>query len=182
MADYPLSAGDYIRPWKSPWGAFPSRSVKLSTGISSNTIKIGDIVALDTDSTAFRDCIKPVPQSSNSLNPVAASIVGVASFNSTAIGNATAQGTVVSVWDANPMVEFRAKTRFGLLNSTLVGTSKELHRDSTLGIVVVNLATSSLATPANCVQITGLIDNSGDSGGAVSFRFNQSSGFLANFK
>lgn len=156
--------------------------MKLSTGISSNVIRVGEIVALDTDSTAFRDCIKPVPQSSNSLNPVAASIVGVASFNSTANGMQTAQGTTVSIWEANPMVEFRAKTRFGVLNSTHVGVSKELHRDSTLGIVVVNLATSSLATPANCVQITGLIDNVGDSGGAVSFRFNQSSNFLAFFK
>jgi len=179
MPDFTLNSGDFIRPWKSPWGAFPSRTMKLSTGISSNAIRAGEVVALDTDSTSFRDCIKPVPQSSNSLNPVAASIVGIANFNSTGMGNQTAQGTQVSVWDANPNVEFRARTRFGLLNSTIVGTHKELHRDSTLGIVVVNLATSSLATPANCVLITGLLDSPGDSGGAVTFKFNQSSNFLA---
>jgi len=63
-----------------------------------------------------------------------------------------------------------------------VGQPKELHRDSTLGIDVVNLATSSLATPAKCVIVTSLIDNAGDSGGAVTFRFNTSSGFLAFFK
>lgn len=86
------------------------------------------------------------------------------------------------MWDANPNVEFRARTRFGLLNSTIVGTAKELHRDSTLGIDVVNLAASSLATPANCVIITGLLDAVGDSGGAVTFKFNTSSGFLAFWK
>lgn len=182
MADIALNSGDFIRPWKSPWGAFPARTMKLSTGVSTTVIKVGDVVGLDTDSTSYRDCIKQIPQSSGSLNPAAASIVGVANFNSTANGSQTAQGTAVSVWEAHPAVEFRARTRFGLLNSTLVGTTKELHRDSTLGIVVVNLSASSLATPANCVQITGLLDASGDSGGAVTFRFNQSSGFLAFFR
>ncbi len=179
MADFALNSGDFIRPHRSPWGAFPARSMKLSTGISSNVIKVGQVVGLDTDSTAYRDCIKPVPQSSNSLNPVAASIVGIAAEGSTAMGSQNAQGTVIAVWEAHPAVEFRARTRFGLLNSTIVGTTKELHRDSTLGIDVVNLATSSLATPANCVIITGLIDAPGDSGGAVTFRFNTSSGYLA---
>lgn len=182
MADFALNSGDYIRPHASPWGGFPSRTCKLSTGISSNAIRVGTVVGLDTDSTAYRDCIKPIPQSSNSLNPPAASIVGVASFNSTGAGNQTAQGTAVSVYDAHPAVEFRARTRFGLLNSTIVGTTKELHRDSTLGIDVVNLSASSLATPANCVIITGLLDASGDSGGAVTFRFNTSSGFLALYR
>jgi hypothetical protein len=179
MADITLNAGDFIRPWKSPWGAFPTRSMKLSTGISSNAIKIGTVVGLDTDSTAYRDCVKPVPQSSGSLNPVAASIVGIAAETSTAMGSQNAQGTVIPVWDARPGIEYRARTRFGLLNSTIVGTTKELHRDSTLGIDVVSLRASSLATPANCVIVTGLLDASGDSGGAVTFVFNQSSGFLA---
>lgn len=182
MADFTLNSGDFVRPWKSPWGAFPSRSMKLSTGISSNTIKVGQLVGLDTGSTAYTDCIIPITQSSRSLNPGAGTIVGFAAENSTAMGAQTAQGTVVPVWEAHPSVEFRARTRFGLLNSTIVGTAKELHRDSTLGIDVVNLSVSSLATPANCVIITGLLDASGDSGGAVTFRFNTSSGFLAFFK
>ena len=182
MADYALNSGDFIRPHKSPWGAFPARSCKLSTGISTNVIKVGQVVGLDTDSTAYRDCVKPVPQSSGSLEPVAASIVGIAAEGSTSMGSQNAQGTVISVWEANPNVEFRARTRFGLLNSTIVGTHKEIHRDSTLGIDVISLRASSLATPANCVIVTGLLDASGDSGGAVTFKFNQSSGLLAFFK
>ena len=182
MADITPNSGDFVRPWKSPWGAFPTRSMKLSTGISSNTIRVGQLVGLDTGSTSYTDCIVPITQSSGSLNPGAGTIVGFAAENSTAAGALTAQGSVIPVWDANPNIEFRARTRFGLLNSTIVGTAKELHRDSTLGIDMVSLRGSSLATPANCVIVTGLIDAAGDSGGAVTFKFNTSSGFLAFFK
>jgi len=183
MADITPNAGDFVRPHKSPWGAFPTRSMKYSTGISSAVVRVGQLVVLDTGSTSFTDCIIPCATSSNTLNPSAGTIVGFAAENSTSQGNQTAQGTVVPVWEANPLVEFRARTRGGLLNSTIVGQPKELTRDSTMNIDLVDLkSASSLATPAKCVIVTGLIDNSGDSGGAVTFRFNTSSGFLAFFK
>lgn len=182
MADIALNAGDFVRPYRSPWGAFPTRSCKLSTGISSATVRVGQLVVLDTGSTAYRDCIIPATQSSRSIEPAAASVVGFAAENSTAAGAQTAQGTVIPVWDANPNIEFVGRTRFGLLNSTIVGTTKELHRESTLNIDVVNLSASSLATPANCVIVTGLIDAAGDSGGRVSFKFITSSGHLAFYR
>ena len=183
MADITPTAGDTVRPHKSPWGAFPTRSMKYSTGISSAVVRVGQLVVLDTGSTSYTDCITPCAVSSNTLNPAAGTIVGFAAENSTSMGNQNAQGTVVPVWEANPLVEFRARTRGGLLNSTIVGQPKELTRDSTLNIDLVDLkSASSLATPAKCVIVTGLLDNSGDSGGAVTFRFNTSSGFLAFFK
>lgn len=186
MTDIALSGGDIIRPYRSPWGATPTKGFKLSTGISSATIYLGSVVQLDMGSTSFNDCIIPVALSSGSLNPTAASVVGVAAEGPGAtaggVSSTNSQGTVIPVWECNPMTEFRARTRFGLLNSTIVGTIKELTRDSTLHIDLVNLRGSSLATPAACVIITGLLDNSGDSGGAVTFRFNQSSGFLAFFR
>lgn len=182
MADFALNSGDFVRPHKSPWGAFPIRSMKLSTGISSATVRVGQLVVLDVGSTSYTDCIIPCAQSSGSLNPTAATVVGFAAENSTAMGAQTAQGTYIPVWDANPNVEFRARTRFGLLNSTIVGTTKELHRESTLNIDVVSLRASSLATPQNHVIVTGLIDASGDSGGAVTFKFIQSSGALAFYR
>jgi len=192
MADFTLSSGNTMRPHRSPWGAFPIYGRKLSTGISSRMIFVGMVVGLDTaGSTAFIDCVIPVPQTSGSLNPVAGQIVGVSAetpsssvpgsgFNitSTTVGT---QGSI-AVWEANPNVEFKAWTRFGLITSSIVGQPKELTRDTTLNIDLVSLRTSSLATPANCVIVTSLIDNPGDSGGAVTFRFNQSSGFLAFYK
>lgn len=193
MTDFVLSSGNTIRPHRSPWGAYPVRTMKLSTGVSSNQIYIGSVVGLDQTaaSTAFGDCVQKIAQSSRSLNPAAGSIVGISAetpsssvpgsgFN---LGSTTpgAQGSIV-VWEANPNVEFKAWTRFGLLTSTIVGVIKELTRDTTLNIDLVNLSASSLATPANCVIVTGLIDNSGDSGGAVTFRFNTSSGYLAFYR
>ena len=44
MTDFVLSAGNTIRPHRSPWGAFPVRHYPISTGISSNQIFIGSLV------------------------------------------------------------------------------------------------------------------------------------------
>ncbi len=183
MTDFTLSAGNTIRPHRSPWGAFPIRGMKLSTGISSAVIRVGTVVQLDAGSTSFNDCIIPVALSSGSLNPTAKTMVGVSAEGPGAtaggVSSTNSQGTVIPIWEANPNVEFKGWTRGGLLNSTIVGQPKEITRDSTLNIDLINLAASSLATPAKCVIITSLIDASGDSGGAVTFRFNTSSGFLA---
>ena len=188
MTDFVLSSGNTIRPHRSPWGAFPIKGMKLSTGISSAVIRVGQTVVLDTGSTSYADSIIPCAQSSGSLNPAANSIVGIAAETPGAaggnVGSGTTNtvGTVITVWEANPNAEFKAWTKYGLLNSTIVGTPKELHRDSTLNIDLVALRASSLGTPANCVIVTSLIDASGDSGGAVTFRFNTSSGFLAFYR
>lgn len=174
MTDITLSSGDIIRPWKSPFGAHPIKDMKLSTGISSAIIYQGMVVGLDVNSTAFQDCIIPSSVTSNAI--VSTAIVGVAAdgFDNAlhpSNTNNKAQGTVIPVWEANPLCEFRGRTGHGLLNSTMVGQVKGIFRDSTLNIDLIECGASSLATPANRVVITGLLDNSGDSGGAVTFRF-----------
>lgn len=185
MADIALNSGDFVRPYKSPWGAFPIRTMKCSTGTSTQVIRVGQCVGLDlSGSTGFRDCIIPIGVSSGTLNPSAGQIVGFAAETPSVTNLSTAVGAqpVIPVWDANPNVEFRGRTRYGVITSSLVGRITELGRDSTNNIDVVMLNASSLATPANCVIITGLIDNPGDSGGAVSFKFNTSSGYLAFYR
>jgi len=194
MADFVLSSGNTVRPHRSPWGAFPVKGYKLSTGLSSNQIFIGSLVVLDQASTAFGDCVIKASVSSATLNPPAASIVGIsAETPSSAVPGSGinpqsttpgAQGSIM-VWEANPNVEFKAWTRGGLITSTIVGTIRELTRDTTLNIDLVRLAgASALATPAPCVIVTQIADGfaSGDSGGAVIFRFNTSSGFLAFYR
>lgn len=174
MTDITPTAGDFIRPWRSPWGAYPVIGMKLSTGISSNKIYVGTVVGLDVNSTAFQDCISPSSLAASS-GPVIVStaIVGIAAEGpgTTSPSSTNVQGTIIPVWEANPNVEFIARTRNGLLNSTCVGQIKELWRDSTLNIDMVNIGASSQATPQPRVVITGLIDASGDSGGRVTFRF-----------
>lgn len=169
MADIAPGRGDYVRPWRNPWGAFYTRSMGLSTGISTNVINVGMVVGLDVNTATNGNLIVPSSLTSNTV--VSTAIVGVAAENSTAIGNNNAQFTKIPVWDANPSQEFRARTRNGLLASTLVGSNNHsLLWDSTLRIHLVNVGASSATTPVN-VCITELIDNVGDSGGAVAFSF-----------
>lgn len=167
MTDFTLSSGMIMRPYKSPWGAFPSKGFALSSGISSNAIVAGRIVALDanTDSNASQI----LPSSNTNGDVLSTAIVGVAAESPGLPGSTNTRGTVISVWEANPMVEFRAQTFNANLASSQVGKLKEIKWDSTLGIHLIDLAASTAAN-VRCV-VTGLIDAEGDSGGAVSFRF-----------
>ena len=169
MADITPGRGDFIRPHRSPWGAFHVRTMGLSTGISSVTINVGMVVGLDVNTATNGNLIIPSSLTSNTV--VSTAIVGIAAENSTAIGGQSAQFTQVPVWDANPSIEFRARTRNGLLASTLVGSNNHsILWDSTLRIHLINVGASSATTPVNVV-ITELLDNVGDSGGAVAFKF-----------
>ncbi len=173
MTDITPTAGDYIRPHSSPWGSPHIRHSILSTGISSQIIYIGSVVSIDVNSTQFRNCIIPSSLTSNTV--VSTQIVGVAAegpgANATSPSSTNVQGTVIPVWDANPSCEFRARTRNGLLNSTLVGEVHDILWDSTLHIHLINVGASSLSAAAPRVLITGLLDNSGDSGGLITFKF-----------
>ncbi len=173
MTDYTISAGDFIRPHSSPWGSPHIRTCKLSTGISSNIIYLGSIVGLDVNSTSFRDCVAPSSLTSGTV--VSTQIVGIAAegpgASATSPSSTNVQGTIIPVWDANPSCEFRARTKNGLLNSTLVGEVHDILWDSTMHVHLINVGASSLATAQPRALITGLIDNSGDSGGIVTFKF-----------
>lgn len=169
MADFTPGRADFVRPHRSPWGAFPVRTMGLSTGISSAVINVGMVVGLDVNTATNSNLIVPSSLTSNTV--VSTAIVGIACENSTALGSQNAQFTQVPVWDANPSIEFRARTRNGLLASSLVGSkTHSILWDSTLRIHLINAGASSATTPVN-VCITELLDNVGDSGGAVAFKF-----------
>lgn len=168
MTDFTLSSGSILRPYRSPWGAFPTKGYQLSSGISSNAIILGRIVGLDVNTDTNAGQILPSSQTAGVV--VSTAIVGVAAESPSLGGSSTnTRGTVISVWDANPMVEYRAHTQGATLASSAVGKLKAIVWDSTLGIHKVDLSNST-AIVVRCV-VTGLIDAEGDSGGAVSFRF-----------
>lgn len=179
MTDIALSSGNIMRPYRSPWGSFPVRNMACSTGVSTNIIRLGQLVGLDVNSTAFQNCV--LPSSLSSACVVSSAIVGIAAeapglnlsppMGGTMTSTSPGGTPVIPVWEANPNVEFRVNTRKGLLNSTMVGQPRDLEWDSTLNIHLVNAGASPLTTPILRVVVTGLIDNVGDSGGAVSVRF-----------
>lgn len=167
MADLVLSSGNILRPYRSPWGAFPTRGFPLSSGISSNAILLGRVVALDANTDAKSRCILPSSQTAGVV--MSTSIVGVAAESAIGPGSTNSSGTLLSVWECNPMVDFRANTQGANLSGSQVGKVKALVWDSTLTIHKVDLSNSTAINVR--VVVTGFIDNLGDSGGAVSFRF-----------
>jgi hypothetical protein len=167
MTDFVLSSGNILRPFRSPWGAFPTRGCALSTGISSNAITLGRIVSLDVNTDSNASQILPSSQTAGVV--MSSAIVGVAAEAAAGLGSTNTRGTVISVWEANPMIEFRANTQGANLASSSVGKAKALVWDSTLTIHKVDLSNSTLINSR--VVVTQLIDNEGDSGGAVAFRF-----------
>lgn len=168
MTDWTPTAGDYIRPWRTPWGGFATRGFPISTGISSNVIYVGAVVGLDVNTATTGDCIVPSSLTSNTV--VSTAIVGIAAESSTSASSTNTSRTVFPVWEANPMMEFRGRTRNGVLASTNMGAPYTLLWDSTQHIHYVNIGVSSATTPVRVV-VTELIDAVGDSGGLVAFRF-----------
>ena len=168
MADFTLSSGSIARPFRSPWGAFPVRSFGVSTGVSSATIHAGRPVTMDyteAGNTSNAHFVK-ASTADNTFY-----LAGIAA--ETISGSTAAAGTACSVWECNPLVEFKAVTKGANLGSSHVGLTKTLHWDSTLNIAYVDLTASTAAD--NRVVVTQLVDAQGDSGGYVAFRFIQDS-------
>ena len=168
MADKVLSSGDFVRPFRSPWGGYPIRAFGVSTGVSSAIIWMGRQVTLDPGSTN-QQYVKASTATATNY------IVGYAAETTP---STVVAGTKISVWEAHPDVEFRAVTKNGLIDSTSVGEVKAVVWDSTLNIQYIDLAESTAAK--RLVVITQLIDNPGDSGGYVAFRHNQDAGIYAS--
>ena len=167
MADFTLSSGNVCKPFRSPWGAFPTRGFKVSTGASSATIHEGRPVTLDYTEAGNTSNAGYVKASTGDNTFYLAGIAaGTISGSSATVGV-----TEVSVWEANPMVEFKAVTKGGTVQSSHIGLTKTLHWDSTLNIAYVDLGASTATD--HRVVVTGYAGDyaQGDSGGYASFRF-----------
>ncbi len=166
MADFTLSSGNTCMPFRSPWGSHNVREFAVSSGVSSAAIRVGRPVTLD---------YTEADNTSNAMHVKASTAVhgtfylaGVAT-GSVSGSSATNGVTTVSVWEPNPMLEFKAVSKGGTLQSSQVGLTKTLAWDSSLAIAYVDLAASTAAD--HRVILTDLIDAQGDSGGYVAFRF-----------
>lgn len=164
MADLTLSSGSICRPLRTPWGAFHTISYGISTGVSSATIHVGRPVTLDYTEAGNTSNAEMVKASTGDNTFY---LVGIAAEQ--ASGSTATRGTKITVWEANPMQEFKAVSKAGTLESSHIGLTKTLHWDSTLNIAYVDLSASTATD--HRVVVTKLIDSIGDSGGYVGFRF-----------
>jgi hypothetical protein len=166
MTDFVLSSGNICRPYRTPWGGFVTKGMQVSSGVSSAAIVIGRPVTLDYTEAGNTSNASHVKASTGDNTFY---LVGIAA--QTVSGSTATEGNDISVWEANPMQEFRAVTKAATLQSSHVGLCKTLHWDSTLAIAYVDLSASTASDFR--VLVTGLLPNysQGDSGGEVSFRF-----------
>ena len=159
MADFTISSGDYLRPYRSPWGQFPMAYAGESTGA---TFLYGDVLELSTVvSTNYHRVVRA---STSGSTCISTSIVGVAAAPASSV-----QDTQIPYYEANRNVEIYGRTRGGLLASTNVNASYGLFRDSTKNVWLVDLG--NVVDTSVRVLVTRLVDAVGDSGGAVLFKF-----------
>lgn len=169
MTDFALSSGSFCRPHRTPWGAFVTKGMFVSTGVSSAAIQVGRPVTLDYTEAGNTSNAGYIKASTGDNTFYLVGIAAEAASGSTA----TVGVTQVSVWEANPMVEFRAVTKGGTVQSSHVGLTKTLHWDSTLNIAYVDLSASTAADHRVVVTgfVAGLVGTQGDSGSEATFRF-----------
>ena len=153
MSSNSASAGSIIQPYRSPWGAFPIHHYPENNG---STFALGHIVMQSTRASTASNKIEESPVDSTR-------IVGVAAAPASSVA-----GTEIPVWEANPLVEFKAWAK-GTLTAENVGNSYGFAYDSTLGIFYVDL-TESTVTKVRAL-ITEMLDSTGYVDGWVAFRF-----------
>lgn len=168
MTDFTLSSGSICRPFRTPWGAFHTLGYQVSTGLSSAVIWMGRVVTLDYTEGA-NSSLNMYVKASTADNTFYTVGIAAETQPNGGSGSTAVLGTAISIWEANPMQEFKAVTKAGTLQSSQVGLTKTLHWDSTLNIQYVDLSASTATD--HRVVITKLLDQQGDSGGYVAFRF-----------
>jgi hypothetical protein len=167
MAQYTPSSGDTVRPHRSPWGAFPTREFPVAS--TNAQIEAGTLVTLSTAAAVGGVAQFAVIPSTGAGALATFSAVGFTAGKVTAAVSSAVGPQTVSVWEANPMVEFKATTIGAAQVSSVIGLRKALQYDSTLKIHRIDL-TASTATDWR-VLITQNLGNEGDSGGYMAFRF-----------
>jgi len=169
MADWAISSGDSIKPYRSPWG---QPSMRFGPEANAQTFKYGQVVQLDHATSTGENRIASASTSDSTITST--SIVGVA-----AQGASSVLGQPVSYYDASPFNEFIGRTRGGTLALANVGLAYGLFRDSSKNVDLIDLGNT--ASTSLRVIVTELVDAVGDSGGRVIFKFGCPNGSTNTF-
>ena len=159
MADYVISSGDAIRPLRNPLGQFVIESLGEST---SQVFVYGDVLEIDRNVSTSSHRVKRASTSGSTVTST--TIVGVA-----AQGASSNVDQRVPFYSANSLNTFWGRTRGGVLASSNIGSGYGLFRDSTKNVFLVDLG-NGVSTSVRVI-VTDFVDQLGDSGGAVAFRF-----------
>lgn len=169
MADFTISSGDYIKPYRSPWGPCEMRSGPEST---AQVFLYGDVLELDHTVSTSANRVKRASTSGSTVTSTA--IVGVAAAAASSVVD-----TKIPYYSASPHNEFWGRTRGGTLALANVGLAYGLFRDASKNVVLVDLGNTESTSLR--VIVTELVDAVGDSGGAVIFKFGCPNGSTNTF-
>lgn len=169
MADWAISSGDYIKPYRSPWG---QPEIRFGPESTSQTFVYGDVVRIDRGVSTGANRIAKASTTGSTINDTA--IVGVAA--QPASSNVEQK---VSYYAASPFNEFTGRTRGGTLALANVGNFYGLFYDSSKKVTLIDLGNTQSTSLRVCV--TELIDAVGDSGGLVAFKFGCPNGSTNTF-
>jgi len=162
MADFVISSGDYMRPYRTQGSDAGTIDYSFESSVAQ-TFPVGSV--LEFDSTA--NTVRLASTTGSTVN--SGGIIGVAAEPATGIANQTR-----IFWRIDPSLEYIARTRGGVLGSTTVGVKCGLFRDSSKNVFLLDFA-NKVSTSVRAV-VTGLIDNVGDSGGYVRFKWGSNQG------
>ncbi len=165
MADWTISSGDYMRPYKTQGGD----GVALQAGPESTAQSwvVGSLLELDSQVATSNFRLRQALRSNSTITST--SLIGIAAEPASSNTDQTR-----IYWPIVPNVEYCARTRGSTITSTNVGQPYGLFFDSTKNVYGVDLA-NQVSTSLHVV-ITGLIDAVGDSGGYVRFKFGTPAG------
>ena len=160
MADYTLSSGDYMRPYRTQ--GTDGVSMQHGPESTAQVFLVGALLEMDTQVSTSNFRLRIALRSNSTVTSTG--IVGVAAEAASSVTDATR-----IFWPVTPQIEYMARTRGGLIQSTNVGGVYGIFFDSTKNVHGVDLA-NAVSTSIRTV-VTGLIDSAGDSGGYVRFKF-----------
>lgn len=169
MADWVISSGDYIKPFRNAYGQVAVRTGPEST---AQTFVYGSVLELDHGVSTSANRIREASTSGSTLTSTA--IVGVAAQPASSVVD-----QAVSYYSCEPQNEFIGRTRGGTLALTTVGLSFGLFKDSTKNVTLIDLGNA--VSTSQRVVVTGLVDAVGDSGGLVTFKFGCPNGSTNTF-
>lgn len=160
MADFVISSGDYLRPYRLQG----SDAVAIDYGPESSAQSFLTGFLLERDSQVGTSAHRLRVALRSNSTVTSTSLIGVAAEPASSVQDATR-----IFWRIDPSVEYMARTRGSTITSTNVGLAYGLFFDSTKNVYGVDLANKESTSLR--VIITGLIDQVGDSGGYVRFKF-----------
>lgn len=169
MADIVLSSADYFRPARCPWGQPRVAFAYESTGQS---YRYGALLEHDIDVSTAAGRLALATVSGSTVTST--SIVGVAAEPASSVVT-----TKRTYFPADAATEFWGRTIRGVLGSSCVFKAYGIAYDSTLQIHLVDLGNAQ--STSERVIVTELVDNAGDSGGAVLFKFGSYNSTLLAF-